>query len=141
MKKKNIYIFAILLILSIFYINFASAYPIIGDSGVETDKQIESFNNQANFNDMSIGGVMAVAIQAFLGLLGIIFLILIIYAGYNWMIAQGEEEKVNKAKDTIQRAVIGLIIIISAYAITYFVFKNLGGVGGGGGGGSQPVFK
>jgi len=58
-------------------------------------------------------------------LLGIIFIILMIYAGYNWMTAQGEEEKVTKAKTTIQRAIIGLIIVVSAYAITAFVFKSL----------------
>ena len=49
----------------------------------------------------------------------------IIYAGYNWMTAQGEEEKVSKAKDTIQRAVIGLIVTIAAYAISYWVFYVL----------------
>ncbi|MBI4779657.1 hypothetical protein HY797_04390 [Candidatus Falkowbacteria bacterium] len=75
-------------------------------------------------------------IKAFLGLLGIIFLILIIYAGYNWMTAQGDEEKVTLAKNTLARAVIGLIIIIAAYSITYFVFSNLPG-GGGGNGGAQ----
>ena len=65
--------------------------------------------------------------------MGVIFIILIILAGYNWMTAGGEEEKVNKAKQMIYRAIIGLIIIMSAYAITYFVFTNLpAGTGGGG---------
>ncbi len=89
----------------------------------------------------SLAGIVATVIKAFLGLLGIIFLILIIYAGYNWMTAQGEEEKVTKAKDTLQRAVIGLIIIIAAYSITYFVFNALpgggSGIGGGGPGGGS----
>src|SRR3989338_8173076 len=67
--------------------------------------------------DTGLSELVAVVIQAFLGLLGVIFLVLILYAGYNWMTAQGEEEKVTKAKDTLQRAVIGLIIIVSAYAI------------------------
>jgi len=85
----------------------------------------------------SLGGIVATAIQAFLGLLGIIFLVLIIYAGFNWMTAQGEEEKVTKAKETLQRAVIGLIIIIAAYSITYFVFNAL--PGGNSGIGSDGV--
>jgi amino acid transporter len=71
------------------------------------------------------GSFVASLIKAFLGILGIIFIILIIYAGYNWLTAGGEEEKVRKAKDTIKRAVIGLIIIAASYAITAFVFKNL----------------
>ncbi len=73
----------------------------------------------------SLAGIVGIGIQAFLGLLGVIFLVLIIYAGYNWMTAQGEEEKVTKAKDTLQRAVIGLIIVIGAYAISYFVIDRL----------------
>ncbi|MDD4900986.1 MAG: hypothetical protein PHS62_02645 [Patescibacteria group bacterium] len=74
-------------------------------------------------NDLA--GIVGIIIQAFLGLLGVLFLVYIIYAGYNWMVAQGDEEKVTKAKDTIQRAVIGLIVTIGAYAISYWVFGSL----------------
>lgn len=74
--------------------------------------------------------IVQYVISAFLGLLGIIFLVLIIYSGFNWMTAQGDEEKVTLAKDTLSRAVIGLIIIIAAYSITYFVFSSLSGIGG-----------
>jgi len=75
--------------------------------------------------------MIQIAISAFLGLLGIIFLVLIIYAGYNWMTAQGDEEKVTIAKNTLTRAVIGLIIIVAAYSITYFVFSSLPAEEGG----------
>jgi len=66
--------------------------------------------------------------------LSLIFIVLILYAGYNWMTAGGEEKKVEDAKGTITRAIIGLVIIIAAFAITYFVFNALpfGGSGGGG---------
>ncbi len=74
-------------------------------------------------NDLA--GIIGLIIQAMLGILGVLFLVYIIYAGYNWMIAQGDEDKVNKAKETIQRAIIGLIIIIAAYAISYWVFDKL----------------
>jgi hypothetical protein len=43
--------------------------------------------------------------------------ILIIYAGYNWMTAAGDSDKVDKAKDTIKTSVMGLILIVSAFAI------------------------
>lgn len=72
-----------------------------------------------------IASIIGLIIQAFLGLLGVIFLIYIIYAGYNWMTAQGDEEKVNKAKDTLTRAIIGIIIIVAAYAISAWVFSKL----------------
>lgn len=67
------------------------------------------------------GGV----IKIFLSILGIIFIALMLYGGYLWMTAGGKEEQVTKAIDLIQDAVIGLVIVIAAYAITYFVLFML----------------
>jgi len=54
-----------------------------------------------------------------------IFLILTVYAGFLYLTARGEEEKVTHAKETLQRGVIGLIIISAAYAIATFVIGAL----------------
>jgi len=64
-------------------------------------------------------------INIFLGFLGVIFLVLMLYAGFLWMTAQGEEAKVKKAKDMITQAVIGLIIVVAAFAISNFVLASL----------------
>lgn len=64
-------------------------------------------------------------IGTFLSLLGVIFLCLVIYAGFVWMTSGGNETKVLKAKKTLRNAIIGLIIIASAYAITSFVFHSI----------------
>jgi hypothetical protein len=64
-------------------------------------------------------------IKSAIGILGIVFLILIVYAGYVWMTARGDEKVVTKAKDTLQRAIIGLIIVVAAYAITTFLFSRI----------------
>lgn len=60
-----------------------------------------------------------------LGLLGIVLTLLILYAGYLWFSARGNEEQVTKAKDLLTQAVIGLVIVFGAYAISYFVFYRL----------------
>lgn len=65
--------------------------------------------------------VIGKLIQAFLSVLGVIFLGLMVYGGYKWMVAQGREEEVKKAKEIIQAAVTGLAIVLAAYAITYFI--------------------
>jgi hypothetical protein len=57
-------------------------------------------------------------------------------AGYKYMTAGGNEEKTREAIDSIRRGIIGLIIIVSAYAITYFVFNSMDWFGGAGGGGA-----
>jgi hypothetical protein len=86
-----------------------------------------ALGQKAGFDDTaSIPDIISTVISTFLSLLGIIFVILMIYGGYNWMTAAGDESKVTKAKETITRAIIGLIITVSAYAITYFVFTALG---------------
>jgi uncharacterized iron-regulated membrane protein len=64
-----------------------------------------------------IGSIVQVALI----LVGTVFMLLIIYGGYMWMIARGDTEKVKKAKDIITSAVIGLFIVLAAYAITNFV--------------------
>jgi hypothetical protein len=68
-----------------------------------------------------IGGL----VQAALGLLGIILLILILYGGFLWMTAGGNTENVDKAKTIIKNAVAGLIIIMAAYAIAEFAVNAI----------------
>src|SRR3989339_756824 len=69
--------------------------------------------------------VIAKIIRAVLGFLGIIVLCLMLYAGFIWMTAGGNEEKVTEAKTLIKNSLIGLVIILSAFAITSFVIKSL----------------
>ena len=60
-----------------------------------------------------------------LGFLGIIFLVLILYAGTLWMTSAGNEEKISKAKKTMVAAIIGVAIVLAAYSISYFVINQL----------------
>ena len=53
-----------------------------------------------------------------------VFIFIVIMSGYQWMTAQGNEQNVTKAKDSMTRAVIGLIVVISSYAIWVFI-KNV----------------
>jgi len=75
--------------------------------------------------ESGVSNIAGAVIQAALALIGVIFLALMLYAGYHWMTARGEEEKVEKAKDTITRAIIGLIIVVGAYAIWIFILNQL----------------
>ena len=62
-------------------------------------------------------------IKIVLSFVGMIFLVLTIYAGIMWMTAGGNDEQVEKAKKTLTRSVIGLIIITSSYSISLFAEK------------------
>lgn len=79
--------------------------------------------------------ILGTGIRVGLSLLGVIFIILILLAGYNWMTAAGDEEKITKASKTIRAAIIGLLIIVAAFAIWMFISNIIIGGGGGGPGG------
>ncbi len=72
-------------------------------------------------------------IQAILGFLGLIAVSLIIYAGFVMMTSGGNAEKVEQAKKILKNAIIGLIIILSSFAIVSFLLNKLtGSIWGGG---------
>ncbi len=92
----------------------------------------------------TIGDTIAGVINIVLGFLGVIAIGLIIYGGFLWMTSKGNSERIQRAKLLITSAVIGLAIVLSAYAISQFILSSLdeatGGPGGGGGpGGPGPV--
>ncbi len=64
-------------------------------------------------------------IRAFMGLLGIVAVVIILLGGFKWMTAAGNEEKVAEAKKLIVSGIIGLVIILSAYAIAQFVVGSI----------------
>lgn len=65
--------------------------------------------------------VIGKLIKWVLGFVGTIFFALMLYAGFLWMTAQGETEKVDKARSILIQATIGVVIIALAYAITFAV--------------------
>lgn len=67
-----------------------------------------------------------------LGLLGIVAVIMILWGGFTWLTAAGNEEKVEKAREVISAAVIGLVIILLAWAIVNYVLGTASNVSGTG---------
>ena len=95
-------------------------------------------------NTQDIRVTIAKIIRIVIGFLGIVAVGLIMYAGWIWMTSEGNEEKIEQAKKILTNAVIGLIIILSAFAIVSFIVNSLTGAtsgtqptgsGGGSGGG------
>ena len=64
-------------------------------------------------------------IRTAMSLLGIIAVLIILYGGFKWMTSGGSDEAVGDAKKIITAGVIGLIIILTAYAIASFVINSL----------------
>ncbi|KPJ84828.1 hypothetical protein AMJ57_05330 [Parcubacteria bacterium SG8_24] len=77
------------------------------------------------YEGTTIGSRIGEMIGPLLGLVGVLFMILVIYAGFLWMTAGGNEERVTKARKILVGATIGVIIVFSAYAITEFVLSQV----------------
>lgn len=77
-------------------------------------------------------------IQTVLSYLGVLFLILMLYSGFLYMTARGDDKKIDTAKKIISGAVTGLIIIAASYALTAFVINAVAGSASGSGSASDP---
>jgi len=93
------------------------AYNFAKDSGL--DKTAE--NNYVTAGASTIQDIVGTIINVILGLVGVIFMGLIIYGAMTWMTAQGNDEKVKKAMKILFAALFGLMITLAAYVLTYFL--------------------
>ncbi|MDD5527930.1 MAG: hypothetical protein PHO56_03045 [Patescibacteria group bacterium] len=102
------------------------AYNFVENSGLNDTAEKTGHTTQTLFGfngDLAFG--IGMIINTALSLLGVVFLGLIIYGGIMWMTAEGAEERVEKAKGIITNSIIGLVIVLAAYAISYFIISAL----------------
>ena len=115
MKKiKNI--IGVFILLTIFFVISSPALAQYGLAETAKDTGLEKGN---------LVSIIATIINVILSLIGIAFFGLLIYAGILYLTAQGEEAPVKRARQLIKDAVIGLIIVLSAYAISTFVMSRI----------------
>jgi hypothetical protein len=98
--------------------------PLGGDSAkkeglVEVGRPVYGANPTPAYE--VVGNIISII----LSILGIVFTILIIYAGFLWMTDQGKSDQTEKAMSVIQHSIFGLIVVVAAYLITNFVLTNL----------------
>ncbi len=88
----------------------------------QTGETGAGFSAQGRTNPLAI---VTQIIRVVLSLLGVIFLAITIYGGYRWMMARGNEQEVEKAKETLKTGVIGLAIMLASYIIAINVMVYL----------------
>jgi uncharacterized membrane protein YjgN (DUF898 family) len=126
--RKHIASFIFLAIFSIIQlVSIASfAHPVLADDAL--------FNSQIGVNEIgSVYGnqktdirvVVVNIIQIVLGFLAIIFLVLIVFAGFRYMTAAGNEDQTKKAVAQIRDAAIGLFIVLASWTITIYIIRYI----------------
>jgi cytochrome bd-type quinol oxidase subunit 2 len=93
-----------------------------------TSFSVESIGSQIGLGNADLKQTVINLINLALGLMSLIAVVMIIIGGFTWLTAGGNEEKVDKAKKIISAAVIGMIIVIIAWAIVIFVARTTANV-------------
>jgi uncharacterized membrane protein YidH (DUF202 family) len=109
------------LFISLFVMFFAVVTVHAEDYGLGSTARSAGLDTVGSTSDVTqfIGQIVGTA----LSMIGILFFLLMIYAGLRWMTARGNSELTQKAQDTIIAATIGMVIVLASYAITTFVFN------------------
>lgn len=124
--KKNTIIIALFgLILPVMLLGLtahaqSSGQNLWGGNGLEEEIQVGTGLGNTDPRVM-----VSRVINIILGFLGIIAVVIILYGGFLWMTAMGDESKIETAKKLILAGVIGLVIILMAFGIAQFVINAL----------------
>jgi hypothetical protein len=127
MKKHLRLIFSVLVLIALLilpYFVFAQTNPTPPTASPGTLKILSDVATNGGYQESSLQATIGIIIKAAFSLLGAVFIILVIVGGYIWMTAEGNEQKIEKAQNYIRRAIIGLIITFSAWAIWSFVLSK-----------------
>ncbi|MDZ4221355.1 MAG: pilin [Patescibacteria group bacterium] len=79
-------------------------------------------------HDAGLYTKISAIINILLGFIGVVALVYILYAGFRWITASGNEDQVTEARNNIRNAVIGLVVVFLAFVITNYVITALIGI-------------
>lgn len=128
-KIKNLIITSLVFTMVAIYFPLANVaaksntgtYDFQKQSGLNVTGNTAGFTTGAETTP--INSIIATVLYSGISLVGIIFFAYILYGAYIWMTSRGNDEKVKEATTTLINSIIGLIITLSAYVLTYFLIN------------------
>ncbi len=100
--------------------------PVVEAQQLEADDFFDDeFSDSTGLGQADLKETIGNLIKVFLGFLGVIAVVIVLLGGFKWMTASGNEDKVSDAKKMLIAGVIGLAIILAAYAISRFVIESI----------------
>ena len=118
--KKTIIIFIAMIVLLL--PSFAFAQKL---KATDAQDELSKAVTKTGVVESDITVVGGYVLKAALALVAIVFFIIIFYGGFKWLLARGNEESITKAKSTVIGAIIGLLIVVGAYAMTNFITSRI----------------
>ena len=119
MKKLNIKLILIIFIASFLLL------PATALAADEVQDGMDIINQIFGYNGKDIREIAASLINEAIGFVGIIFVGVLIIAGFKYMFSGGEQENMSKARSAIISAIIGVILIFTSYSIVNFVINTV----------------
>jgi heme/copper-type cytochrome/quinol oxidase subunit 2 len=89
--------------------------------------------NNAAATNQTVQSLIPTIVNTFLFIVGLLYVIMLVYGGIQYTTSAGDQSKVTKAKQTVTYSIVGLVVSILAFAIVSFVVDNIGSGGGSGG--------
>jgi hypothetical protein len=130
LKNKKIFTLSValsLLLSSFLFLAPASAATTTTGikSAFSSEGKLGNFAKEVGYNQepQTPEYYVGLVINITFSLLGVIAVTLIIFNGYKWMTAGGNENKVKEAKGGLTSSILGLLIILASYAVTFFIFN------------------
>jgi len=100
------------------------AIPVSADVNLGNDLMAE-VRTGANIGEAGLGTIVGNVVKVVLSVLGLVALVMFIIAGFQWMTSGGNDDKIKSAQKLMSNAVIGLVIVLIAYAATHFIVQAL----------------
>jgi hypothetical protein len=134
--KKTIKVFVTFLITGIIVFQATSLSALAETSAAQSmlnfakGTAIKSGLTASEASEKNLYDIIAVVINVILGLVGVIFFVQMLWAGFKWMTSAGNEQTVKESKEIIKTSIIGVAVIFLSFFITNFVFSQLQNITG-----------
>ena len=113
------------IIVLLLLLTFLAPLAVLAQSDIVNNLTNAAIQAGLNTSQKDLVVLIGQIVKIFLGFLGVIFVLLILYAGFTWMTAAGDDDKVKKARTLIVQATIGVLIVLAAYVISYYVITSI----------------
>lgn len=107
-----------LVLISIFCFSMCANVALALDTGLQ-------YSSILDLGTRGLKAMVFTVINVILGFLGVLAIVIVLIGGFKWMTSGGSEEKIGEARQMIIAGIIGLAIVLAAYAIAQFVVVNL----------------
>ncbi len=145
MRRQHAWVLTGLILVTVLAV---AGLGVASRASAQTTFSVESIGGQIGLGDADLRQVVLNVIRWVLGILTLTAVVYMMYGGYLWLTAAGNEKRVEKAKQVILQAAIGLVIVLLAWAIVLFVTRSLANVtntsnpdGGSTGGTCNPLIE